>query len=153
MRRAKRNSKQEHRATPPSDEAPTADDTADAAAAAAPSRRALLVSLAAALGSGAIDASSSSSLRAVAMSNGVVSDAWASISGAPSDLTFPDEFMGTWLCYSSLTRVDTPQGDDLVQDVAVVNRARADVGGQIVYPMRFIRNNQGRVVMDRVREM
>ena len=83
------------------------------------------------------------------MSNGVVSDAWASVSGAPSDLTFPDDFLGTWLCYSSLTRVDTPQGEALVQDMAVVDRARTDVGGQVIYPMRFIKNNQGRVVMDR----
>jgi hypothetical protein len=87
--------------------------------------------------------------RASAMSNGLVSDAWSAISGAPSDLTFPDEFLGTWLCYSTLTQVATPQGEALVQDMAVVRRAQKDVGEQIVYPMRFIRNNQGRVVMDR----
>lgn len=86
---------------------------------------------------------------AKAMSNGAVSDAWAKISGAPSDLTFPEEFAGTWLVYSSLTRVDTPQGEGMVQDMAVVDRARKDVGGQIIYPMRFIKNDQGRVVMDR----
>ena len=86
---------------------------------------------------------------AFAMSNGLVSDAWSTISGAPSDLTFPEDFLGTWLCYSTLTRVDTPQGEELVQDLAVVNRARRDVGSQIVYPMRFVRNDQGRVVMDR----
>ena len=83
------------------------------------------------------------------MSNGLVSDAWSAVSGAPSDLTFPDEFLGTWLCYSTLTQVATPQGEALVQDMAVVRRAQKDVGEQIVYPMRFIRNNQGRVVMDR----
>ena len=33
--------------------------------------------------------------------------------------------------------------------MAVVNRARKDVGQQIVYPMRFVKNDQGRVVMDR----
>ena len=86
---------------------------------------------------------------ASAMSNGVVSDAWSAISGAPSDLTFPDEFLGTWLCYSTLTAVTTPQGEDLVQDIAIVTRAKKDIGEQIVYPMRFITNNQGRVVMDR----
>ena len=83
------------------------------------------------------------------MSNGLVSDAWSAVSGAPSDLTFPDEFLGTWLCCSTLTQVATPQGEALVQDMAVVRRAQKDVGEQIVYPMRFIRNNQGRVVMDR----
>ena len=87
--------------------------------------------------------------RASAMSNGLVSDAWSAVSGAPSDLTFPDEFLGTWLCYSTLTQVAIPQGEALVQDMAVVRRAQKDVGEQIVYPMRFIRNNQGRVVMDR----
>jgi hypothetical protein len=87
--------------------------------------------------------------RAFAMSNGLVSDAWSAISGAPSDLTFPDEFLGTWLCYSTLTQVATPQGEALVQDMAVVRRAQKDVGEQIVYPMRFIRNNQNKVVMDR----
>ena len=37
----------------------------------------------------------------------------------------------------------------MVQDMAVVNRAKKDVGEQIIYPLRFIRNNQNRVVMDR----
>ena len=83
------------------------------------------------------------------MGNGLVSDAWSAVSGAPSDLTFPDEFLGTWLCYSTLTQVATPQGEALVQDMAVVRRAQKDVGEQIVYPMRFIRNNQDKVVMDR----
>jgi hypothetical protein len=83
------------------------------------------------------------------MSSGLVSDAWSTISGAPSDLTFPDDFLGTWLCYSTLTAVSTPQGDGMVQDMAVVNRAKKDVGEQIIYPLRFIRNNQNRVVMDR----
>jgi len=62
------------------------------------------------------------------MSNGLVSDAWSAVSGAPSDLTFPDEFLGTWLCYSTLTQVATPQGEALVQDMAVVRRAQKDVG-------------------------
>ena len=36
-----------------------------------------------------------------------------------------------------------------MQDMPVVKRARGDIGNQIIYPMRFVRNNQGRVVMDR----
>ena len=47
----------------------------------------------------------------VAMENGLISEAWSAISGAPSDLTFPEDFLGTWLCYSTLTPVDTLQGD------------------------------------------
>ncbi len=111
-----------------------------------PGRRATLASLAAVAGAASWVGAPA---PAFAMSNGLVSDAWSTISGAPSDLTFPEDFLGTWLCYSTLTRVDTPQGEELVQDLAVVNRARRDVGSQIVYPMRFVRNDQGRVVMDR----
>ena len=109
-------------------------------------RRAMLASLAATAAASTVGGAVE---PAEAMSNGAVSDAWAAISGAPSDLTFPDEFLGTWLCYSTLTAVATPQGEDLVQDMPVVKRARGDIGNQIIYPMRFVRNNQGRVVMDR----
>jgi hypothetical protein len=109
-------------------------------------RRAMLASLVATAAASTVGGAVE---PAEAMSNGAVSDAWAAISGAPSDLTFPDEFLGTWLCYSTLTAVATPQGEDLVQDMAVVKRARGDVGNQIIYPMRFVRNDQGRVVMDR----
>ena len=107
-------------------------------------RRSLLAAVAAAAA-----ASTVAPQGAFAMSSGLVSDAWSTISGAPSDLTFPDDFLGTWLCYSTLTAVSTPQGDGMVQDMAVVNRAKKDVGEQIIYPLRFIRNNQNRVVMDR----
>lgn len=148
IRRAK-TSKRQSEATA---KEPAVNDDGAASTAAPPpqnisTRRSLLVSFAAAAASTA--ATLGSSDDALALSNGAVSDAWATISGAQSDLTFPDEFLGTWLCYSSLTRVDTPQGPGLVQDMAVVDRARSDVGGQVIYPMRFIKNNQGRVVMDR----
>ena len=118
-----------------------------AEAEAAPGRRAMLSALAAVAmgGSGAVVPAG----PAVALENGLVSDAWSAISGAPSDLTFPEDFLGTWLCYSTLTSVDNLQGENMVQDMAVVNRARKDVGQQIVYPMRFVKNDQGRVVMDR----
>ena len=136
IRRAKQKQQQRRRETSRRDE----DD-------AAPGRRAVLSALGAvAMGGGGAVVPGN---PAVAMENGLISEAWSAISGAPSDLTFPEDFLGTWLCYSTLTRVDTLQGDELVQDIAVVNRARKDVGQQIVYPMRFIKNDQGRVVMDR----
>ena len=31
----------------------------------------------------------------------------------------------------------------------MVNRAKSDIGVQVAYPMRFIRNSLGRVVFDR----
>lgn len=136
IRRAKQKQQQRRRETGRRDE----DD-------AAPGRRAVLSALGAvAMGVGGAVVPGN---PAVAMENGLISEAWSAISGAPSDLTFPEDFLGTWLCYSTLTRVDNLQGDELVQDIAVVNRARKDVGQQIVYPMRFIKNDQGRVVMDR----
>ena len=136
IRRAKQKQQQRRRETGRRDE----DD-------AAPGRRTVLSALGAvAMGVGGAVVPGN---PAVAMENGLISEAWSAISGAPSDLTFPEDFLGTWLCYSTLTRVDTLQGDELVQDIAVVNRARKDVGQQIVYPMRFIKNDQGRVVMDR----
>ena len=136
IRRAKQKQQQRRRETSRRDE----DD-------ATPGRRAVLSALGAvAMGVGGAVVPGN---PAVAMENGLISEAWSAISGAPSDLTFPEDFLGTWLCYSTLTRVDTLQGDELVQDIAVVNRARKDVGQQIVYPMRFIKNDQGRVVMDR----
>ena len=92
-------------------------------------RRAMLASLAATAAASTVGGAVE---PAEAMSNGAVSDAWAAISGAPSDLTFPDEFLGTWLCYSTLTAVATPQGEDLVQDMPVVKRARGDIGNQII---------------------
>ena len=136
IRRAKQKQQQRRRETGRRDE----DD-------AAPGRRTVLSALGAvAMGVGGAVVPGN---PAVAMENGLISEAWSAISGAPSDLTFPEDFLGTWLCYSTLTRVDNLQGDELVQDIAVVNRARKDVGQQIVYPMRFIKNDQGRVVMDR----
>ena len=116
-----------------------------AAARSAPraSRRALLASLTAAA------AAASSSSPSFALTNGAVSEAWATVTGSPSDLTFPEEFMGSWVCYSKLTGVETPQGEGLVQDMAVVARARTDVDVSVGYPMRFIRNSLGRVVLDR----
>ena len=88
--------------------------------------------------------------NALAISNGsAVSQAWSALSGAPADLTFPVSFAGTWIVYSTLTAVDVPQGEVLLQDVAVVDRARGDVGRQVTYPMRFVRNGRDEVVMDR----
>ena len=84
-------------------------------------RRATLASLAATAAASTVGGAVE---PAEAMSNGAVSDAWSAVSGAPSDLTFPDEFLGTWLCYSTLTAVATPQGEDLVQDMPVVRARR-----------------------------
>ena len=151
LRRAKtRRPASTRRAPPSSSSSSVVDDDDDGAnpadgappGAAAPSRRALLSAATLAL-------AAAPPPRATAMQNGAVSEAWSALSGAPSDLTFPDDFVGTFICYSTLTAVTTPQGEDLVQDMAVIQRARGDIGKQIAYPMRFIRNGLGKVVMDR----
>ena len=86
---------------------------------------------------------------ALALPNGAISEAWSKFGGGPSDLTFPEEFLGTWVVYNTLTRVSLPQGEDMVSDMNVVDRAQADVGKQQIYPLRFIRNSLGKVVFDR----
>jgi hypothetical protein len=86
---------------------------------------------------------------AIAIENGLVTDAWSKLGGGPPDLYFPDEFVGTWLVFSKLKGVDLPQGEDMVQDMKVVERARGDIGQQQRYPLRFVRNSLGKVVFDR----
>jgi hypothetical protein len=83
------------------------------------------------------------------MQNGVVSEAWSKLGGGPSDLVFPEEFLGTWVVFSKLTKVDTPLGEDMVQDMDVVRRAMGDIGKEQRYPLRFVRNSLGKVVFDR----
>ena len=53
------------------------------------------------------------------------------------------------MVYNTLIRVTLPQGEEMVQDMKVVERAQADVGKQQIYPIRFIRNSLGKVVFDR----
>jgi len=87
---------------------------------------------------------------ALAVSSGsAVSRAWSAVSGAPADLTFPEAFLGTWIVASTLTQVDKPHGEALVPDSMDVEQARAHIGTQVAYPMRFVRNGRGEVVMDR----
>ncbi len=44
---------------------------------------------------------------------------WESMGGGPSDLTFPDLFLGRWDVTSTLVKVDVPLGPDFVPDMQV----------------------------------
>lgn len=48
-----------------------------------------------------------------------VDNAWSSIGGGPSDLTFPELFLGTWRVQATLTKVETPLGPEYVPDMKV----------------------------------
>eukprot|EP00747_Dinoflagellata_sp_TGD_P166504 gnl/TRDRNA2_/TRDRNA2_189384_c0_seq1.p1 gnl/TRDRNA2_/TRDRNA2_189384_c0~~gnl/TRDRNA2_/TRDRNA2_189384_c0_seq1.p1 ORF type:complete len:369 (-),score=49.32 gnl/TRDRNA2_/TRDRNA2_189384_c0_seq1:138-1244(-) len=86
---------------------------------------------------------------ALAVENGLVTEVWSKFGGGPTDLFFPDEFLGTWVVFSKLAEVRVPQGEEMVKDMNVVTRAQGDVGKEQRYPLRFIRNTLGKVVFDR----
>ena len=48
-----------------------------------------------------------------------VDNAWSSLGGGPSDLTFPELFAGTWRVQTTLVKVETPLGADYVPDMKV----------------------------------
>ncbi|GFR48381.1 hypothetical protein Agub_g10273 [Astrephomene gubernaculifera] len=75
---------------------------------------------------------------------------WEALGGGPSDLVFPEEFLGVWDVTSMLTRVDMPLGEDAVPNMAVVRRAQLeDMNRQTHYQVAFMRNARGKVVYDR----
>ena len=45
--------------------------------------------------------------------------AWEAVGGGPSDLYFPDEFLGVWSVESTLASVQLPLGPDFVPDTKV----------------------------------
>ncbi|KAG2499710.1 hypothetical protein HYH03_002645 [Edaphochlamys debaryana] len=78
--------------------------------------------------------------------------AWEAIGGGPSDLVFPDEFLGVWDVVSVLVRLDTPLGAEGVPPAAQasVRRAQAqDLDKKTAYQVSFVRNRTGKVVYDR----
>lgn len=48
-----------------------------------------------------------------------VDNAWSSLGGGPADLTFPEQFLGTWKVQNTLVKVETPLGPDYVPDMKV----------------------------------
>jgi hypothetical protein len=80
----------------------------------------------------------------------VIDRAWASFGGGPSDLIFPENFLGNWNVESVLVNVEFPLGEERIPNVAQVRRAQQeDLDNIVRYHVRFIRNNAGEVVMDR----
>ncbi|KAL3140611.1 hypothetical protein ABBQ32_005181 [Trebouxia sp. C0010 RCD-2024] len=79
-----------------------------------------------------------------------VDNAWSSVGGGPSDLTFPEQFLGTWKVQNTLIKVETPLGPEYVPDMKVVERAqKEDLQHPQKYLVSFMRNNRGQVVIDR----
>lgn len=75
---------------------------------------------------------------------------WTAMGGGPSDLVFPEQFLGRWEVESVLTNVELPLGPEFVPDMAVVQRAqREDLQQRVRYQVGFIRNARGEVVPDR----
>lgn len=76
--------------------------------------------------------------------------AWEAVGGGPSDLYFPEEFLGIWSVESTLASVQLPLGPDFVPDTKVVERARTeDLNRQVRYSVSFVRNQEGKVITDR----
>lgn len=94
-------------------------------------------------------AMTSNARSARATSNGTISDAWETITGAPGDVAFPPSFRGNWLATSVGVSVDAPLGAEFVSDLRNYERARADVGREEQYPVRFVENRRGETVFDR----
>eukprot|EP00884_Botryococcus_braunii_P004263 jgi/Botrbrau1/13838/Bobra.0056s0075.1 len=89
-------------------------------------------------------------LQVAAALPSVLDKAWVTLGGGPSDLFFPDEFLGEWEVASTLIKVDLPCGPEFVPDLRVVERAKKeDLNIVLRYKASFIRNGGGNVVIDR----
>lgn len=49
--------------------------------------------------------------------------AWEAIGGGPSDLVFPEDWVGRWDVTSMLVKIETPMGVDILPDSFVRVRA------------------------------
>lgn len=76
--------------------------------------------------------------------------AWESIGGGPSDITFPESFLGTWNVQSILTTIQLPLGPEMVPDISLVKRAETQDKDRVInYQVSFVRNSRDQVVYDR----
>ncbi|KAF5827256.1 hypothetical protein DUNSADRAFT_1063 [Dunaliella salina] len=81
---------------------------------------------------------------------GFADRAWESLGGGPADLVYPEPLLGKWTVTSVLTKVETPMGEQVVPDMNIVNRAKAeDLNRKVQYEAAFIRNKNGEVICDR----
>lgn len=68
---------------------------------------------------------------------------WESLGGAKDDIAFPELFKGRWVVESTLISAATPQGEDLVPDMRVVQRARdQDLHATQQYSITFSTNGR-----------
>jgi len=88
--------------------------------------------------------------NAYAIENGLISSAWESFGGGgPSDLTFPETFIGEWVVNATLQSVQLPEGAEVVSNLESIERAKKDIGKPTSYPLRFIKNSRNDVILDR----
>ncbi|PSC69239.1 hypothetical protein C2E20_7188 isoform B [Micractinium conductrix] len=79
-----------------------------------------------------------------------VDSLWEGLGGGPSDLLFPESFLGVWDVESVLTALETPLGPEMVPNMRVVQRAaQEDLNAAQRYQVAFVRNQRGEVVPDR----
>jgi len=76
--------------------------------------------------------------------------AWEALGGGPSDLFYPETFLGPWQVTSVLVDFEMPMGQDKVKDARLVQRAKSEMNDPLVYEQRFIRNKAGKVIADRI---
>jgi hypothetical protein len=57
---------------------------------------------------------------------GFADKAWEAMGGGPSDLTFPESWLGVWDVSSVLVGVETPLGEDLIPNMRSVRRAQQE---------------------------
>ena len=63
--------------------------------------------------------------------------AWEAMGGGPSDLTFPETWVGVWDVSSILVGVETPLGEEVVPNLRPVRRAQQeDLNKQQMYQVR-----------------
>ncbi|KAG1659433.1 hypothetical protein FOA52_001104 [Chlamydomonas sp. UWO 241] len=79
-----------------------------------------------------------------------VDAAWESMGGGPSDLYFPDSFLGEWDITSELTSVEKLMGDEFIPNPAAVERAiNEDLNRHTRYKVSFVRGPNDKVIFDR----
>jgi len=113
-------------------------------------RRASLVAMTAAGGLPAMLLGPSCPQAIASKLPGFADRAWESLGGGPADLVYPEPLLGKWDVISVLTKVETPMGEEVVPDMNIVNRAKAeDLNRKVQYQAAFIRNSKGEVICDR----
>jgi len=74
---------------------------------------------------------------------------WSVLGGGPSDLFYPEEFLGSWQVVSTLVDVDVPMGAEMLSNPKLEQRAKSELNRPLAYEQRFMRGPNGKVIADR----